>query len=279
MNIFGSSWQNAEGIQFHIQGWEPDAKPRAVVALVHGLGEHVARYSHVGSAFSRNGYALVGFDLRGHGRSGGPRGHTPTYEALMDDIAGFLAQLGGRYRGRPTFLYGHSMGGNLVLNYALRRRPRLRGVISTSPWLRLAFEPSAWKVTLARALGAVVPSLTLSSDLDASTLSHDPKVVEAYLHDPLVHDRISSRLFVEMRSSGAWALEHAVEFPLPLLLMHGAADRLNSCDASQEFAQRASKRTTWKSWAGGYHELHNEPFRARVIRTMIAWMDANLRNA
>lgn len=90
MKHFKSSWQNKEGLNFYVQGWEPEQKPKAVIALVHGFGEHTGRYAHVGEAFNKVGYLLIGFDLRGHGKSGGARGHTPSYDALMDDIADFL---------------------------------------------------------------------------------------------------------------------------------------------------------------------------------------------
>ena len=128
------NWKSSDGIEMYSRGWLPAGKPKAAIVLVHGHGEHVGRYEHVGAALTGGGYALLGFDLRGHGRSGGPRGHTPSYEAYMDDIAAFLAQAGERHPGLPRFLYGHSLGGNLVLNYVLRRRPDLTGVIVTGPW-------------------------------------------------------------------------------------------------------------------------------------------------
>src|SRR5512146_2483768 len=125
MKPFESGWQNAEGIEFHVQGWEPDKRAKAVVVLIHGLGEHTGRYAHVGKAFAKAGYALVGFDLRGHGRSGGPRGDIPSYDSLLDDIGDFLAQMQARYARKPVFMYGHSLGGNLAMNFVLRRKAKL----------------------------------------------------------------------------------------------------------------------------------------------------------
>src|SRR5512137_2011524 len=141
--------QALDDVQFYFQGWQPETPPKAVVCLVHGLGEHTGRYAHVAAALNDAGYALLGFDLRGHGKSGGPRGHTPTYDALMDDIGRLLAEAGQRYPGQQQFLYGHSLGGNLVLNYALRRKPGLAGVIATSPALRPATPLPGWKQSLA----------------------------------------------------------------------------------------------------------------------------------
>ena len=142
--------QAPDGIQFYFQGWQPETPPKAVVCLVHGLGEHSGRYAHVAAALNDAGYALLGFDLRGHGKSGGPRGHTPSYETLMDDIGRLLAEAAHRYPGRPQFLYGHSLGGNLVLNYALRRKPGIGGVVATSPARLPHGDPSAGQPDHAR---------------------------------------------------------------------------------------------------------------------------------
>jgi len=276
MNTFETQWKSRDGVQFYARGWEPQAStPKGVVCLVHGHGEHVGRYDHVGEALSAAGYALLGFDQRGHGRSAGQRGHIPSYEALLDDIALLLEQAMNRYPALPLFLYGHSMGGNEVINYALRRKPALSGVIATGPWLRLAFEPPALKVALGRMMNRIFPAFAQKSGLETAALSRRPDVVRAYESDPLVHDLISARLFVEMYTAGLWALEHAPDFPLPLLLMHGSADRLTSAEASREFAQRAGGQVTLRIWEGGYHEIHNEPERGEVFQTIIAWLDAH----
>ncbi len=276
MKSFESSWKSKDGIEIWGKGWEPDLPPRAVVCLVHGLGEHIGRYEHVARAFSESGYIVFGFDQRGHGRSGGRRGHTPSYEALMDDVAALLAQADQRYPQLPRFLYGHSMGGNEVINFALRRKPKLAGVIATGPLLKLAFEPPSWKIGLARIMDRVLPSFTQDSGLEIAALSHDVKVVEAYRNDPLVHGQISARLFIELINSGKWALEHAAEFPLPLLLMHGSGDRLTSAEASREFDKRGGRNITLHIWDDWYHEIHNEPDQEEVFKVTMIWMDARL---
>jgi alpha-beta hydrolase superfamily lysophospholipase len=273
MEISEWNWKSSDGLDMYARGWAPQGQPKAVIMLVHGLGEHVARYDHVAAVLTEKGYAMLGFDLRGHGRSGGPRGHAPTYEALMDDIAAFSRQTDARFAGLPRFLYGHSLGGNLVLNYALRRKPDLRGVIATGPWLKLAFEPPASQVTLGRFMNGIAPGFVQHSKLDTKGLSHDLAVVSKYENDPLVHDKISVRLFVEMYATGLWALDHAAEFPLPLLLMHGAADPITSAQASREFAQKAGDKVTLKVWDGLYHEIHNEPEKEQVFACMLDWLE------
>lgn len=278
MKTFEMKWKTRDGIDIFAQGWEPDQTPKAVVCLVHGHGEHIGRYANVGAAFTKAGYALIGFDQRGHGKSGGARGHTPSYDALMNDVADLLAQAQKRYAGLPQFLYGHSMGGNEVLNYALRRKPNVLGVIATGPWLRLAFQPPAIQVTLGRLMNNIAPGFTQQSKLETAALSHDPNLVEAYNNDPWVHDKISARMFVEIYNSGEWALEHAAEFSLPLLLMHGGADRLTSADASRAFAKKGNTNVTLHIWEGWYHEIHNELEQAEVFKMEIIWMDARLND-
>ena len=268
-------WESRDGLKMYARAWLPE-KPTAVVCLVHGHGEHVNRYNHVGEAFIRAGYALQGFDLRGHGQSGGSRGHTPSYESLLNDISDFLADARKRYPGLPLFLYGHSMGGNQVLNYVLRYPKDINGVIATGPWLRLAFEPTAIQLTLAKVMNKVFPSFTQPSGLEQAAISRDPEIVRAYADDPFVHDKISARLFTVMHTQGLWALEHAAALKIPMLLMHGSADRLSSVDASKEFAKTAGKMVSLHIWDGFYHEIHNEPEKADVIGAMTDWINEHL---
>jgi len=272
---FEFNWRTADGLRLYAQAWEPDTTPAAVVCLVHGLGEHSGRYAHVAAALTAAGYALLGFDLRGHGKSEGPRGHAPSYDILMDDIGRLLDEAAARYTDKPRFLYGHSLGGNLVINYSLRRKPDLAGVIATGPALRTATPPPAWKLALGKILYKIQPGMQMANGLDRDGLARDPAVVRAYASDPLVHDRISARLALDMLQAGEWALAHATEFPLPLLLVHGTADRLTSSKATQEFAAQAPGDVTLKLWEGFYHETHNEPEKAEVLGFMIDWLRAH----
>lgn len=164
-----------------------------------------------------------------------------------------------------------------MINFFLRRKPDVAGVIATGPWLKLAFDPPAMQVMLGKTMNNIAPSFTQNSNLETAALSHDQKVVDAYNHDPLVHAKISARLFVSIYEFGLWALDHAEEFSVPLLLMHGTADRITSSAASAEFAKRAGKVVTWHPWDGFYHEIHNEPEKAAVIKTMIDWLDGQLK--
>ena len=261
------------------QGWEPDDGTKAVVCLVHGLGEHSERYRHVAEAFNRAGYAVVAFDLRGHGRSPGRRGHAPNYAALMSDIAAFLNEAGARYPDLPRFLYGHSLGASLAIHYVLKHKPTLAGVIASAPLFRLALKPPAWKTSLLNLLHALHVNLSIASGLEQEALSRDFHEVRLYQNDPLVHDRITPALAVAMLHEGEWNLKHAANFPRPLLLMHGESDRITSVEASVEFAARIEHRCTLKIWDGLYHELHNEPEKEQVFAYVLEWMNQSIRDA
>jgi acylglycerol lipase len=268
-------WQTSDGLQVFGQLWQPEVPARAVVCLVHGLGEHSGRYTHVAAALTEAGFGMLGFDLRGHGQSQGQRGHTPSWGILLDDIAQALEQGRERFGDCPQFLYGHSLGGTLVLNYGVRARPNLAGVIATGPLLRPAFDPSAWKLSLGRLMYKVWPGFSMNNELDTTGVSRDAAVVKAYVNDPLVHDRISARMALDMLECGEWLLQHASEFDLPLLLMHGGADRLCSPQAVREFADRVDGECTYHGWEGLYHEVHNEPEQRSVFQVMIDWLNAH----
>jgi alpha-beta hydrolase superfamily lysophospholipase len=269
-------WKTADDVPIFGRVWAAEGAPRAIVCLVHGLGEHCGRYPHLAAALGRAGFALIACDTRGHGRSGGKRGFIPDYQSLMNDIAIFLDQAAQRYPGLPRFLYGHSLGGSLALNYALQAHPDLAGVIVTDPGLRPAFIPPVWKVLLGRAMYSIWPGMTFANGLEREALSRDAAVVDRYNRDPLVHEHLSARLGVDILESGEWAIQHASEFPLPVLLMHGDADRIASPDASREFAKRAGERCMLIIWNGLYHEIHNEPEQGKVFDAIIDWINRRL---
>ena len=274
MPHFEFNVKTADGLNLQGRCREPEAKIKAVVCLVHGLGEHSGRYEHVADAFNRKGYAVFTFDLRGHGRSEGPRGHAPNYAALMADISKVLNTAKQHHPDLPTFLYGHSLGGNLVLHYALRQQPKLSGIIASGPMLRMSSPPPAWKTAMLRLLHALHIDCSIPSGLDDTALSRDINVVHTYRNDPLTHNRITPRLAVDMIRNGEWNLQHAAELPCPLLLMHGDADRITSPEATRAFAEKAGTACTLKIWDGLFHELHNEPEQNEMLDYVLAWLAA-----
>jgi acylglycerol lipase len=274
MKQFETKWKTAEGLSIFAQGWEPESlSPKAVICLVHGIGEHTNRYAHVAEAFTKAGYVLFGADLRGHGKSEGPRGHFPSIDAVVQDIDQLLDHARSRYPGAPLILYGHSLGGILVLYYGLKQKPDVKGIIATSSGLRTALEKQPAKILAAKILGSIMPGVSLPTGLDQNAISQDKEVVAIYAADPLVHDRMSLGFGKIMLSAIRWTFEHAKEFSLPLLLMHGKSDTIAYPSGSEEIASLAKEKCQLVLWENGWHELHNEPFKEEVFKTMIAWME------
>ncbi|MFC5650688.1 alpha/beta hydrolase [Paenibacillus solisilvae] len=254
--------------------WKPEdtEQIKAVIAIVHGMGEHTGRYEHVADWFTANGYSVFGFDQCGHGRTEGKRGHTESYEALLTGVDEMLAEAARIYPRLPVFLFGHSMGGNVAINYVLRRRPAIKGAIISGPWLKLAFSPPPLQVVVGRIVERVFPRYTNNRPLNVEHLTSDPMMMEMYRSDPLGHGHITARFFFSVQTAGLWALKHASEWPVPLLLMHGGSDRVTSIHASRQFAAAVGPLCTFIEWPEFRHELHNESKRADVFEKMKDWL-------
>lgn len=270
------SWLSVDQTKIFGRVWHADGEPIAVIALVHGMGEHCGRYRHVAEFFTRHGISVITFDQRGHGRSEGQRGHAHSYRILLESIDELVDRAKVQFKHKPVFLYGHSMGGNLVLNYMLRKPFQVKGVIVTSPWLRLAFEPPAFKVKLGKWMRNIYPSFSQPTGLIAEHISRDPEVVKAYKRDKYVHNRISASFFMSVYEYGYYAIRHASEFKSPLLLMHGTADKLTSHKATEEFAAASKNVSELKLWDGLYHEIHNEPEKLQVFQYTLNWIKQQL---
>jgi acylglycerol lipase len=263
----------ADGITLYEQTWLSDHDKKGLVCLVHGLGEHSGRYAHVGKMLADSGYVTTAFDLRGHGKSGGRRGHSPSFEAFLDDIAIIVDQNKTRFPGIPLFLFGHSLGSLLVLNFTVRRKPKLDGLIITGPALRNELETQQGKVALINILYRIFPTLTMATGLDVNQLSQDKGVVEAYIKDPLVHDRASLSMAKYSLQSIDWIFDHAAEIRDPILIMQGSMDKICFPSGTLDFVDKLPGDVTVKFWDGFYHEIHNEPGAEEVIQFMIGWLN------
>jgi alpha-beta hydrolase superfamily lysophospholipase len=187
---------------------------------------------------------------------------------MLDDYGLILSQAPSP----PVFAYGHSLGGLVVLTYVQSGGTGMQAAIVTAPWLRLSFPAPATKVMVARSLVRILPAMTMATGLEQAAVSRDPAVVAAYAADPLVHDRLSFRLGVDLLDGGERALDRAGDFRLPVLLMHGGADRLTDPKASQLFYERAaSADKTFRLWPGAYHEIHNDLEWEQVLEVATDW--------
>ena len=255
----------------------PDTAPKALILLVHGHGEHSRRYLHWAEKFVNSGYAFLAWDHYGHGLSDGQRGYIHHFEDLLLEID-FASTKGNEYFPNvPIILYGQSMGGNIVLNYAIRRCCSVSGIISTSPWLMLSQPVSPNLDKVCSVLNYIVPCYPLKSRVSPSDLSHLEEEVKKYKNDPFIHNKITPRLYVSIRRAGRYVLKYAKRIKVPLLLMHGEADKITAFESSKEIAKMVDG-CTFVPWPNMYHELHNETVRGLVFETIIKWLDSKFVN-
>jgi len=253
-------------------------KTKAVIVLVHGFGEHSGRYADkVIPMLMSSGLAVFAYDNIGHGKTTGKRGHCPSYDALLNILSDVIAKAENIYPNVPLFLYGHSMGGNLVLNYAIKRDVNLAGIIATSPYLRLAFQPPQWKILLGKLMLNIFPSITMPSGLDPKGISRIHEEVEKYKNDPLVHDKVSPMYSFPIMDAGEWAIENAFRLNDCTFLLHGTADQIIDYKATEEFHQNSTK-TTLKLIEAGFHELHNDLCSNEMLEEISNWLKVRLVN-
>jgi alpha-beta hydrolase superfamily lysophospholipase len=267
----------ADGEQLALVRW-PQASPRGLVLVVHGLGEHTGRYGEVAARLQAAGWAVAGHDQRGHGHSGGARGVIPRADTLYLDLATVIDTLRPSSPG-PLLLLGHSMGGALAARFAaeaLAAQPAawsrpLDGLVLSSP--ALAARLSRWQ-RLQLALGErLAPGLAQRNGIDSADLSHDIEAVRAYDADPLVHDRISARLARCILDAGDAAIAAAPRWRVPTLLMWGGADRIVAPEGSRAFAAAApATLLSAFEFAGLRHELFNESERDGVFHRLTQWL-------
>lgn len=269
--------QTKDGLKLHAVEWKPDIEPKAAILLIHGIGEHTGRYQHVAQTLTDAGFSITGFDLRGHGQSEGIRGHSPSYDAFMEDINTGLKIVRETQPGKPVFLYGHSLGGNLTLYYSVTQKSLPSGAIVTSPALGVTVPIPPVKIFLGKIMYSLFPTFQMKNGLDPNDLARDTKVGEAYTADPLVHPYTTARLGLDLLNSGNYIIEHAANIQMPILLMQGTSDKLVSPELTKKFADLApAKFVTYKEWQGYYHELHNEPEKADVLKVMIDWLNSHI---
>ncbi|MEX1189756.1 MAG: lysophospholipase [Bacteroidia bacterium] len=271
------SWRSgSDQIKMYGQVWTSIDEPKAVIALIHGMGEHSGRYRKFAEFFTSHGIAVMSFDQRGHGKTRSKKGHILHFNQLLEGVEELIDRANLRFKNKPIILYGHSMGGNVALNYALKKSNSIKAVIATGPWLRLAFDPSAFQLKLAQIMKNLYPGFTQASGLKTSHLSRDPAIVKAYEKDKHVHDRISASFFTNTYSAGLYALQHANELKIPALIMHGGDDKITSYSASEEFVEKSNLVSEFKGWPELYHEIHNEPEREDVLRYALDWINSKL---
>jgi alpha-beta hydrolase superfamily lysophospholipase/molecular chaperone GrpE (heat shock protein) len=256
--------------------WDPDAKTpvQGRVVIVHGLGEHGGRYPTLVNALCAAGFRVVSYDQRGHGRSPGKRGVASELSPFLDDLVG-VGEWAQQHLPGPAapIVYGHSFGGLVTLRTLQTRRFRWAAAVLSAPWLATAVEVPEWKRLLAPILGRLAPEWTLGSGLDPGELSRDAAVVEAYIRDPLVHDRVSAGLVATVEAEQAAARAQPLPEGLPALMLLPGADRIAESKAAAEWAQSmAGPGLEVSALEGRRHEPHNDHGRDEVFERVVGWL-------
>jgi len=266
-----------EGLSLLGKCWAPSQEPRAVVALVHGISEHSGRYSAVVDGLTAAGFVVCAFDLRGHGRSEGQRGHIDRWSQYRGDVMAYLEQVKTRYPQLPVFIYGHSLGALIVTEYVLSHPSGLDGMIVSGIPLRPTGVAKKPLVLLARSLSHIWPTFSVSLGVDGTRLTRDAAAVKAYDEDPLVHHTATARWGTETLDAIDRVKSRMSEIGLPILILHGEADPVNAVQGSKElFAGVSSKDKELHLYPGGKHEPHNDIVREQVVDDVEKWLTRQL---
>ncbi len=272
-----SQFKGRDDLNLYYQCWLPDDEPKAILLVVHGLAEHSGRYSNLVNYFVPRGYGVYGYDQRGHGKSDGLRGYVDRFSYFVDDFDIFLRLVRSRHHDAKIFLVGHSIGGTIATAYTILHEDSFDGLILTGATLSTPSDVAVGTIFAARILSFILPKVGLYV-IDAEGISQDKRVINAYVHDPLVYrGKIRARLGVELIKTMGTVKRRISEIHLPILVMHGAADRLSDPEGSKMLYQGASSADkTLKVYEGYYHEILNEPGREQVLADVEVWLKTHV---
>lgn len=244
------------------------------VGIVHGLGDHAGRYAHLGQALAARGFAVQALDLPGHGKSYGKRGHVASWDEYRASVTAWMDRAQAENPTRRWTLLGQSMGAFVALDWALESPGRIERLILCAPPFQLAIRPSMLKVKAAQALVRFWPGFSQGNMILPSMLSHDQAVVREHMEDPLVHYRISARLFYEFQLMRASLQRRAPELKTPTLVLHGGDDHIAAAEGSERWARLApAGLVTVRVYPGLFHEILKEVERDDIIASMIDWLE------
>jgi len=260
-----------DGTKLAYRTW-PGTSAKLNLAVVHGLGEHSGRYERFARGMAAFQMATWALDLRGHGESAGQRGHVDSWSHWVDDTAAFVRHIESQTSGEVVPV-GHSFGGVVVLS-AIRsgKLANSRRFVLSSPALKLKAAVPGWKSTLGRVMSNLAPRLAMDNEVDPGTVSRIPEVVDAYRNDPLVHGKISSRLYVEWQRAAAENLARAGDITIPFLILAGTADRLIDPEGSKQLHAAAPAISELRLLDGRYHEPFNDQGSDEVFSLIAEWL-------
>jgi acylglycerol lipase len=277
MNHTEGNFKGVRNASIYYQAWLPDGKVKAVLFIVHGLGEHSGRYANVVNRFVPSGYAVYGLDQIGHGKSEGGREQVERFEDFTDNLTIYYNMVKAWQPGKPIFLYGHSLGGLIACYHLLDHQADFKGAVISAALVRVPANISPLTVTVGKMLSAIAPKAGVIP-LNAAGISRDPAVVKAYEDDPLVfHGKTPARLSAEMLKAMMRITAEAGRITLPVFILQGSADKLvDPGDAQLLYDKVSSNDKTLRMYDGLYHEVHNEPEREMMFKDLEAWLKAHV---
>lgn len=265
------SIKSADGTKLAYRAW-PKAGANITFAVVHGLGEHAGRYARFAEAMANHGMSTCALDLRGHGESEGQRGHVDSWSQWTDDVSAFVNHVEG-LAGTEVVPLGHSFGGAALLSTVLSGKlPNSKRFAVSSPALKLRLQAPAWKTAVAPFASKIVPRLALDNEVDPAAVSRIPEVVAAYRDDPLVHSRISSRMYTEWQNATVDILARAAQIKIPFLILAGTADPLIDPEGSRRLHELAPSLSELHLLDGRYHEPFNDLGSDEVFQVVADWV-------
>jgi alpha-beta hydrolase superfamily lysophospholipase len=263
--------ESAGGGKFAYRAW-PHAGAGITFAVVHGLGEHAGRYDRFARGMAAHHMGTFAVDLQGHGQSPGQRGHVDSWSRWTDEVAGFVDHVASLVHGEVVPV-GHSFGGATLLSTVLAGKlPNTGRFIVSSPALKVKVAVPAWKIKVGTAASKLLPRLALDNEVDPKLLSRNPEVVEAYRTDPLVHSKISSRLYTEWQAATRQILDRAGEIKVPFLILAGTDDGLIDPEGSKQLHQKAPAMSELRLLQGRYHEPFNDRDNEEVFTLINSWL-------
>ncbi len=270
-------FEGTGGVRIAYRTWDVDA-PRGSVVCVHGLGEHGGRYGRLAEVVARLDLATYAIDLRGHGRSRGRRGHVSDFSIFVRDLDRLRRHaISGNSGERTLFLVGHSLGGLVAGRYGETCSPGdLRGIVLVAPYLDIAMDVPGWKRKLGRVADRLVPSLTMDNGLDLEDLFRDEDARRAYADDPLVHRRISARLWGEMQRASKRLFDERSRLHVPVLFQLAGVERVVSNGASRRLAALLSTPARVLEYAGAFHALYHDPCAPASFEDLVRWLEDRL---
>ena len=277
MNHIEGNFNGVRNFSIYYQGWLPDKDVKAVILIVHGLGEYCSRYINVINHFVPLGYAVYGLDHIGHGKSEGLREGIEQFEDFTDNLTVYYNMVKVWQPNKPIFLLGHSLGGLIGTYYLLDHQADFTGAIISAPAIKISDSISPLTITMSKILSAIAPKVGVLA-LDVTSISRDPEVVNTYANDPLIfHSKTPARLAAEMLKAMARVTAEVGKISLPFITVQGGSDKLVDPDGTRMLYEKSSsKDKTIKIYDGLYHEVFNEPEREVVLKDVETWLKAHI---